>query len=78
MNLNLDSTLSELEKEIVIKSILIPLINKIQLGNKKIKKILKNKLELDEDKINHIYNQYKINIKKLEIKINKNNLIKII
>ena len=56
----------------------IPLINKVQFGNKKIKKLLESKLNIEQDKIDRIYNQYKINIKKLEIKINKNNLIKII
>lgn len=79
MTLNLDNkNLSDDDKKIIVNNILIPMINKIQLGNKKIRKLLECRLNLDMDTTNKLYDEFKLNIKKIEIKINKNNLIKII
>jgi len=79
MTLNLDNkNLSDDDKKIIVNNILIPMINKIQLGNKKIRKSLESRLKLDMDTTNKLYDEFKLNIKKIEIKINKNNLIKII
>ena len=78
MNINLDNKqLSKEEKKIIIHNILIPLINNIQKGNKKIKKKI-SLLELDKNEEEKLYNEFKINLKELEIVLNKNNLIKII
>ena len=78
MNINLDNKqISKEEKKIIIQNILIPLINNIQKGNKKIKKKI-SLLELDKNEEDILYNEFKINLKELEIVLNKNNLIKII
>lgn len=78
MNINLDNKqISKEEKKIIIQNILIPLINNIQKGNKKIKKKI-SLLELDKNEEDKLYNEFKINLKELEIVLNKNNLIKII
>ena len=78
MNINLDNKqLKKEEKKIIIHNILMPLINNIQKGNKKIKKKI-SLLELDKNEEEMLYNEFKINLKELEIVLNKNNLIKII
>ena len=81
MNYNLDNPeICKEDKKIIVHTILIPLINKMQAGNKKIIKAI-DKLNIDFSKKKKIYKSFKLDISKLEIRINKsdkNNLIKII
>ena len=81
MNYNLDNPeICKEDKKIIVHHILIPLINKMQAGNKKIIKAI-DKLNIDSSEKKKIYKSFKLDISKLEIRINKsdkNNLIKII
>jgi hypothetical protein len=78
MNINLDDkNLTEQEKEIIINNIIRPINKKIEKANNLIKERI-NVLNLSDPESTKLYNNFKLNIKNLEIKFNKNNLIKII
>jgi len=78
MKINLDDkNLNPEEKEMIINNIIIPIIKKLTKANKFIKDRI-DILSLDTKESEILYNKFKLNIKNLEININKNNLIKII
>jgi hypothetical protein len=81
MSINLDNNdLTQEEKKLIVHNILLPLINKLQSGNKKLLKIF-DRLELSSIQKKLLFEKFKLNIKNLKIQINsedKNNLIKII
>ena len=78
MNINLDDkNLTDQEKEIVINNIIKPINKKIKKANNLIKERI-NVLNLTDQESIKLYNNFKLDIKNLEIKFNKNNLIKII
>ena len=78
MKINLDDkNLTLQEKEMIIDNIINPMIKKITKANKFIKERI-DVLSLNPEETEKLYNKFKLNIKNLEININKNNLIKII
>ena len=78
MKINLDdSKLTDQERKLIFDNILSPMIKKISKANILIKDRC-SALGLDKDEEIILYSKFKLNIKKLEININKNNLIKII
>lgn len=78
MKINLDDKkLTDQEKKLILDNIIAPMIKKITKANILIKERI-SVLGLDKEEEGILYNKFKLNIKNLEININKNNLIKII
>ena len=77
MNFNLDNNLSNHDKKLINKNIIEPIVLKLAKANNFIKEKIA-KLNLEKDKEEQLYQKFKLNIKDLEVKIDKNNLVKII
>lgn len=73
MNINL----THQEEEIIINNIIKPIKKKIKKANNLIKERI-SVLNLSDEEEKKLYKNFKLSIKNLEIKFNKNNLIKII